>query len=175
MISYHQLTRVRRVLLLAAWCVVLCAMFFVVNVHTHTLGFRPGEADYAGWLVVLTDFVRLLFDPANDRLYAEDTTKYHLLVLAHVLVCVAHLCFLLTPIAVLVKPQSWAGKFFRYAACLLILFWSYPILNHFHPLAVGIWQLKDGFSLMGAGYMLAMVAIWINPKHPEARTGFPVG
>ena len=177
MASYYRVTIIRRLLLLAAWCMVLCAVFVIPSVHTETLAFRPGEETYAGWLVILSDTLGGLFRistvstggiAGGIRLAVTDPTQNRLLLLSDILSCIAHLCFLFTPIAVLVKPQSLVARFYRYFACSLTFFWSFSFLNYLHPMVIGLWNLKPGFYVMGAGYMLAMVSVWITPKHPEA-------
>jgi len=75
MMSYYHLTVTRRLLMLAAWLMVLCAMFFIPSVHTHVLAFASGEADYGGWLVLLSNTLGLLLDMANESIFAEDSTK----------------------------------------------------------------------------------------------------
>ena len=124
--AYYRVMLLRLLLLLAAWGIVLYSMFFVPSVHIHTLAFRPGEDDYAGWLVILSDVSGLFFrlvKVSGITMAPESSTQYFLLVVSDLLGSVAHFCFALTPIAVIPLCRNPAAR---------PSFSLFIILPHFH-------------------------------------------
>jgi hypothetical protein len=151
---------------------VLLAFFFVPAVYTQAI-FGPQRVHVPAYAIVLRDFLFGML-PFDKRDFAGDPLKYYFTITSLKLAVIAHCYFLCTPFIVFVRASSRIGKVIRYFAMVLSFIWIYPILNYFHPLAIGVWKLEGGFYLLASGYTLAMLCILLRPKQPERGPAFPV-
>ncbi len=149
------------------------AFFLLPSVHMESFSFNPGTVDGAAWRVVLVDFLGMLFNPSDHVTWSHDRMEYYLRIISSVLSVVAHCYFFWTFLIIFIPPASGVGMIARYPALLLIFVWSFPILNCFHPIGVGVWRLEFGFYVMGAGYMLAMFCILWSPMRQELVPAVP--